>query len=65
MNYCLCECDPYSFWDISYKEYMEMTPIRRMAFLRSIRLHLIEQKRKDKSERELKEYLFEKWLKTK
>ena len=49
MSYCLCECDPYSFWDISYQQYMEMSSIRRMAFLRSLRLHLIEQKRKDKS----------------
>ena len=44
---------------------MEMTSIRRMAFLRSLRLHLLEQKRKDKRETELKEYLFKKWLETK
>ena len=63
MSYCLCESDPYSFWDISYQQYMEMSSIRRMAFLRSLRLHLIEQKRKDKSEKEFKEYLFEKYIK--
>ena len=63
MSYCLCECDPYSFWDISYQQYMEMSSIRRMAFLRSLRLHLIEQKRKDKSEKKFKEYLFEKYIK--
>ena len=63
MSYCTCECDPYFFWDISYQQYMEMSSIKRMAFLRSLRLHLIEQKRKDKSEKEFKEYLFKKYIK--
>ena len=63
MNFCSCECNPYEFWDISYKKYMQMSSLQRMSYLRSLRLFVIEQKRKDKSDRRLKEYLFEKFMK--
>jgi hypothetical protein len=61
--YCTCDCDPFGFWDITTYEYLNLTSIERMAFLRSLRLHLIEQKRKDKNDRRLKEHLVNLWIK--
>ena len=63
MNYCICECDPYAFWDISHKQYMEMTPLKRMEYFRSLRLFITEEREQEKREERRRKYALDKWLK--
>ena len=65
MNYCICECDPYAFWDISYKQYMEMTPIKRMEYLRSLRLLITKEREHEKREEIRRKLALDIWLKKK
>ncbi len=65
MNYCICECDPYAFWDISYKQYMEMTPIKRMEYLRSLRLLITKEREQEKREGIRRKLALDIWLKKK
>ena len=65
MNYCTCECDPYACWDISYKQYMEMTPIKRMEYLRSLRLLITKEREQEKREEIRRKLALDIWLKKK
>ena len=65
MNYCICECNPYAFWDITYKQYMEMTPIKRMQYLRSLRLLIIKEREQEKREEIRRKLALDIWLKKK
>jgi len=65
MKYCICECDPYAFWDISYKQYMEMTPIKRMEYLRSLRLLITKEREQEKREERRRKLALDIWLKKK
>ena len=61
---CNCECDPHEVWrQFSHKDYDEMTSIQRISFLRSLRLFIIEEKRKYESDKRFKEYLWEEFMK--
>tara|TARA_R100000781_G_scaffold68426_1_gene43067 strand:+ start:3615 stop:3815 length:201 start_codon:yes stop_codon:yes gene_type:complete len=65
MNYCICECDPYAFWDISYKQYMEMTPIKRMEYLKSLRLLITKEREQEKRQEIRRKLALDIWLKKK
>ena len=65
MNYCICECEPYAFWDISYKQYMEMTPIKRMEYLKSLRLLITKEREQEKRQEIRRKLALDIWLKKK
>ena len=65
MNYRICECDPYAFWDISYKQYMEMTPIKRMEYLKSLRLLITKEREQEKRQEIRRKLALDIWLKKK
>ena len=51
------------FIDCAYYNWPNWSHLQRMNFLRSLRLHIIAEKKLEKREQARKEYLFEKWLK--
>lgn len=65
MRYCFCECDPYAIWRISWDEYYRMTSIKRIEYLRSLRLQLSADKEKEKREERYRENAIKKYYKRK
>ena len=53
------------FVRLAETNWQNMTHFARMNFLRSLRLHIIAEKKREKRKQELKEYFLEQWLKEK
>ena len=53
------------FVRVAEANWQDMTHFARMNFLRSLRLHIIAEKKREKRKQELKEYFLEQWLKEK
>ena len=51
------------FVRIAEANWQDMTHFARMNFLRSLRLHIIAEKKREEREQALKEYFLEQWLK--
>ena len=65
MSYCLCKCDPYAFWKYHGHNYDQMSSIKRMEYLRSLRLKITADREKERKEERYKEYQIKKWLQRK
>jgi len=63
MTNCYCECDPYAFWRYHWHNYDQMSSIKRMEYLRSLRLKITADREKERKEERYKERLLRKWLK--
>jgi len=53
----------YDFVRVAEANWQDMTHFARMNFLRSLRLHIIEEKKREERKQAFKEFLFEQWLK--
>ena len=51
------------FMDCAAYNWINWSHLQRMNFLRSLRLHIIAEKNREKREQALKEYFLEQWLK--
>ena len=51
------------FVRVAETNWQNMTHFARMNFLRSLRLHIIAEKKREEREQAFKEFLFEQWLK--
>ena len=53
------------FVRVAEANWQNMTHFARMNFLRSLRLHIIAEKKREERKQALKEYFLEQWLKEK
>ena len=51
------------FVKVAELNWLDWSHYQRMNFLRSLRLSIIEEKKREKRKQALKEFLFEQWLK--